>query len=140
MENKSNVQILMGANGIKRVYAESLTEKSLDIICLANNYEQIIGEYFEKEYAPVLYGGSVNTREILPDSNENRKDARKKDGRINQVRFLKASASESDLLISENKVVLVSYDQNDPYAVVITDKELVTSFRAQFETLWESLK
>ena len=113
----NNVQILFGAAGIKAIYGESLENEALDIICL-----------------------SIKTREILPDKVENRSYASTKDQSKNQVRFIKNKyASESDLLVSQSKVVLISYDKTNPLAIVITDQELVNSFRAQFSALWEKL-
>lgn len=136
----NNVQILFGAEGIKRVYEESLTESVLDIVCLANNYKDVLGDYFETKYAPRLYG-KVATREILSDNEANRADAKTKDQAKNAVRFIKNGlASESDMLLTSDKAVLISYGKDAPMAVVITDRELVNSLRSQFEVLWQSIK
>ncbi len=132
-----NAQILLGANSIKKVYEESLNDSPLDIVCLAQNYTGVIGDYFEKEYAPKLYG-KVTTREIVPDTKENRQEAENKDKSKNAVKFLKGN-SETDLILSKSQAVLISYNQESPMAVVITDPELVKSFHLQFEALWKSL-
>src|SRR3989344_1048660 len=95
MTNK--IQVLPGAEGIKEAYRMSLQSKKLDIVCLTENYAEIIGDFFEKEYAPKLYDGSRNTREILPNSPDNRAYAKKK-GKMNQTRFIQGEA-ESDMLI-----------------------------------------
>lgn len=129
---------LPGSFGIKHAYEESLRAKKLDIVCLANDYMTVIGDYFDKEYAPKLYE-RVATREILPDTAENRQDAKKKDQHRNQVRFLNADPSESDYLLYDDKAVLISYDQNQPCAVVIEDQNIAANLRIQFEGLWKSL-
>jgi len=136
--NISTVQILPGAEGIKQAYRESLSQKSLDIICLSNNYDQVIGDFFEKEFSPKVYG-KISTREILPDTLGNRKSLAEKDRKINDVRFIAPVASESDMLICEDTVTLISFSAHAPVAVVITDKELVRSFQSQFNVLWEKL-
>ncbi len=136
----NNVQILFGAAGIKAIYGESLENETLDIICLSEKYPDVIGDFFDKSYAPKLNSLPIKTREILPDKVENRSYASTKDQSKNQVRFIKNKyASESDLLVSQSKVVLISYDKTNPLAIVITDQELVNSFRAQFSALWEKL-
>lgn len=136
----AQVKILFGAEGIKKAYERSLESKRIDIVCLASQYRQVTGDYFDKKYAPRLYRSSIKTREILPDSKENRQYARKKDASKNQVRFLKGKkASESDTMLFENEAVLISYNKQAPYALVITDQELIKSLKNQFDSLWESL-
>ena len=92
--------------------------------------------FLDREYAPKLYDGSRTTREILPDSPDNRAYAKKK-GEMNQTRFIKGEA-ESDMLVFDNTVILISYLQTSPYACVITDAELVKGIKAQFEALWKN--
>lgn len=135
--NNSNVSVLFGANSIKQVYEDSLQNDSLDIICLATSYTQIIGDFFDKNYAPKLYG-KVRTREIISDSKENREDAKAKDQNLNAVKFL-TGTSETDMILSKDKAVLISYNAESPLAVVISDSELVKSLKLQFEALWGSL-
>jgi hypothetical protein len=132
-----NVQILFGANSIKKVYEESLREDTLDIVCLATSYQGVIGDFFDKDYAPRLYR-QVRTREIIADTAGNRADAQGKDQARNAVKFLKGT-SETDMILSRDRAVLISYNQESPLAVVIGDPELVSGLRAQFEALWASL-
>ncbi|MBI3888158.1 hypothetical protein HY310_03785 [Candidatus Microgenomates bacterium] len=134
-----NAQILFGASGIKQAYKDLLTSKNLDIVCLSSNYSAVIGTFFDQEYAPKLFGSEITTREILPDTSGNRNDAKTKDQVKNQVKFLTDAKSESDIILSEDKAVLVSYDLEAPFALVVSDKELVKSLKAQFEALWRSL-
>lgn len=136
-----DVQILFGAEEIKQIYEKTLTAKKLDIVCLASKYGEVIGDYFDKRYAPQLSDSKIITREILPDNPENRGDAKTKDGTKNQVRFIKMiKPSESDLLFFDSKAVLVSYNQKAPFALVISDQALVTNLENQFEGLWGKLK
>ena len=135
-----NIKLYLGAEGIKQSYEASLKADAVDIVCLSYNYAAVIGDYFDKVYAPRLYGSTIKTREILPDTEENRNGAAKKDGRKNQVRFLKTKQpSESDLMLFGDRVFLVSYNTNAPFALEITDPELVGGFKNQYEALWESL-
>ena len=136
----ANVQIFWGAEGIKRTYEMSLKAKSLDIVCLSSDYQKVIGVYFDKDYAPRLFDSATKTREILPDTAENRKDSTKKDGRKNQVKFLNLkNKSESDYMLFADKVILVSYNSQIPFALVIEDKDIAENLKAQFENLWQRL-
>lgn len=132
MNNANTVQILFGAEGIKRVYEDSLREGSLDIVCLASDYQSVLGDSFDRDYAPRLRA-QVKTREILADIPGNKAG--------DKVRLLPlGKSSESDMLISKNKVVLISYGKLSPLVVVITDSELVNGFQNQFNALWAGLE
>lgn len=135
-----NAQMLFGAEGIKQVYEMSLNSGQVDIVCLSSNYASVIGDYFDKTYGPKLFRSKIKTREILPDSEGNRKDAKEKDQRKNRVKFIKiVKKSESDLMIFSNKAVMVSYNQKTPFALVLEDREMVANLQNQFENLWERL-
>ena len=136
----TNVQILWGREGIKKAYEMSLEAKILDIVCLSSDYQKVIGVYFDKDYSPKLFTSITKTREILPDSPDNREDANKKDGRKNQVKFLKLkNKSESDYMLFDDRVVLISYNSQIPFALVVEDKDIATNLKAQFENLWQRL-
>jgi len=112
----NTIQIMPGADGIREAYRLSLQAKSLDIVCLTENYESVIDDFFDKEYAPKLYDGTRETREILPDSPDNRAYAQKK-GEMNQTRFITGQA-ESDMVLFDSTLIMISYYQASPYACV----------------------
>lgn len=134
-------QILPGAAGIKAVYELALGQKQLDVICLSDQYGQVIGDYFDNVVAPKLYGSDIVLRELLPATPEN-EQSELVESETNQRRFLQlgdaaTSAGQSDLLIGDNMVVVISFNQETPAAIVMNDVELVKSFRVYFEKLWE---
>ena len=136
-----NIQFLLGTEGIKKAYEMTLKAEKLDIVCLSQEYDKIIGVYFDKDYAPRLFGGSIKTREILPDTEGNRRDSESKEKTKNQVRFLNnLEPSESDYMLFGNTAILVSYNQDMPFALVIEDREIVSSLKSQFNGLWEGLR
>jgi hypothetical protein len=135
------VQILKGPNGIKMAYEQALSTKTLDIVCLSGAYATVVGTFFDQDYALRLFRSQISTREILADTAENRADSVKKDKKKNQVRFVaKNIPSESDFMLFGNTAILVSYDLANPFAVVITDRQIASNFRIQFEALWEKAK
>jgi len=138
MTKQADIQILFGSGDIKAVYKKALAEKSVDFICLASNYDDVLGSWFDDTYSPKLYG-EVNTREILPDTAENRAYAEKKDALKNKVVFTKRTRSETDVICGADWVALISYSPGNPLAVVIEEKELVKALKTQFEEEWETL-
>ena len=136
----TGAQVYFGADAIKSIYNQTLASSSLDIVCLSSNYAKVIGSFFDKEFAPKLFNSKIATREILTDNPENRADSVKKDGKKNQVKFLKTiSPSESDYMLYDNTAVFISYNPASPFAVVVTDKDIVANLRNQFEQLWNCL-
>lgn len=138
MINKTTVDVLVGAEGIKSAYEQTLGSNKLDIVCLSTNYEQVIGSYFEREFSPRLYKKDRQTREILPDTDGNRADSHNK-GKGHEVKYIKHSlSSESDMIITEDSVTFISFDPDRPCAIVIRDLQIVASLSMQFESLWSS--
>lgn len=132
--------MFMGARGIIEAYEKTLQAKSLDTVCLSGNYGAIIGDYYEKQYAPKLEEKKIKIREILPDMAGNREYALKKDKDFRLVKFLKVQyPSESDLIFYEDKVVLVSFDKEAPWAMEISDENIVKGLKNQFEEMWGRL-
>lgn len=137
---KTSTQILYGVDGIKQAYELTLKDSKLDIVCLSNDYASILGTYFDSDYGPRLFKSGIITREILPDTKCNRDDATKKDQRKNQVKFIKLiKKSESDFILTNCKLILVSYNKKMPYALIIEDLDLITNLENQFENLWQGL-
>jgi len=135
-------QVLPGAAGIKSAYELALGQKKIDVICLSDQYGQVIGEYFDNVVAPKLYGREIILRELLPATPENEK-SELAGSASNQRRFLQVGnaatrAGQSDLLIGDDLVVVISFNQEAPAAIVMNDVELVKSFRVYFEKLWET--
>lgn len=135
----NQIRVLSGAQGIKQAYGLVLSSKKADIICLSQQYEQVLGDFFDREFAPKVYG-RVKTREILPDSADNRDYAKNKDAAINQVRFTSMKPTETDVIVTEKAVILISFNPDSAKAVVIEEPELTVFFKEVFEALYFSAK
>lgn len=133
------IRVLERPEGIEEAYEQTLQSKHLDIQCLSLRYKDVIDEYFDIDYAPRLFKSSITTREILSDTKENREYGEKKDGKKNQVAFLAGVESESDFIITDDSIVLISYTKN-PYAVIISDSEIRKTIASQFNRVWESIQ
>lgn len=132
----NQIRILPGAEGIKQAYELVLKAKRADIICLSQNYEAVIGDYFDKTFAPALYG-RVRTREILPDTIDNRDYAKTKQADLNQVRFTGMKLTETDFIVTDSAVVLISFDARAAAATVIEEAEMVKFMGNLYEEMWE---
>jgi len=139
MNSKNNIQIYLGRDGIISAYEKSLEAKSLDIICLSQNYANVLGDWFDKNYAPRLFESKITTREILSDNVDNRSYASKKNKQKNQVAFLFDDViNETDFIVSDDFVILISFNSTNPFAIVIEDQETVVGMKSKFEIIWNS--
>lgn len=134
----TNIQILFGSKGIKKAYEVSLKAKALDIKCMSSNYSKVIGDYFDNDYAPKLLKSSIKTREIILNSDENRQYADTLNKNKNQVAFLEPKyQSETDIMVFDSTVIFISYNLDNPFALVINDQETAKNIKAQYELLWQ---
>jgi len=126
-----------GVGEIKALYESLLNCKSVDFVCLATAYEEILGNWYDQEFAPKLFASNTKTREIIAETAGNRAYGKTKDGVKNSVRFMSYPGGQADLILSDTFAALVSFSKENPYVVMIEDQELIASFRAQFSLLWD---
>ncbi len=131
------ISVLQGAVSIQAVYERVLNGKGADFVCLSTGYEAVIGDWYDKVFEDKLFGSKVTTREVVADTEGNRSYGQKKDGVKNQARYLTDSA-ESDLVLGDDFMAIISFNPSNPYAVVIEDLSIVSSAKVWFEAIWAS--
>lgn len=130
------VTLIPHAEGIKSVYTRLLSAKQADFVCLSTGYAQVLGAWYDDEFAPKLFASKVVTREIVAETAENRAYGQTKDQVKNLVRYSTKSA-ETDLIMCESFVAMVCYNPSNPFAVVMEDGQVTKSAQAWFEMMWE---
>jgi hypothetical protein len=125
-----------GAEAIKAVYQRTLEVKQVDFICLSNQYEAVVGDWFEVEYSPKLYDGVRVTREIVPNTQENREYGRQKPD-TSRVKYVDGYRSQTDVIVTNEWVALVSFNPDLPEVTVFDDPEVVATFKLMFEWSWK---
>lgn len=131
------ISVMPGANSIQAVYERVLKGKVADFVCLSTGYEAVIGDWYDKTFAPKLFAGQVKTREVVAESKDNRTYGKAKDGVKNQARYL-SDAAESDLVLGDDFMAIISFNPSNPYAVVIEDPSIVSSAKVWFSAIWAS--
>jgi len=134
---KGTINVIPGAVSIQAVYERLLKGGKADFVCLSTLYDAVIGDWYDQTFAAKLFAGQVQTREVVAESKENRAYGKAKNGVKNQVRFM-ADSAESDLVVGDDFMAIVSFNPSNPYAVVIEDPAIVTSARVWFEAIWAS--
>jgi hypothetical protein len=116
----------------------ALKSTKADFICLSTEYELVLGDWYDADYAPKLFDSIIQTRELLPDTPGNRAYAAKKDPTKNKVRFISGDGSETDVIVADEWAVLVSFNPDHPMAVRISEPEMVKGLKLQFEREWKN--
>ena len=129
------ISVIPGAPSIQAVYERVLRGKVADFVCLSTGYQAVIGEWYDKAFEPKLFGSQVKTREVVADTAGNRAYGAKKDGVKNQARYL-SDAAESDLVLGDDFMAIISFNPSNPYAVVIEDPAILQSAKVWFEAIW----
>lgn len=131
------ISVLPGSLSIQSVYERLLKGKAADFVCLSTGYEAVIGDWYDNVFEEKLFSSQVKTREVVADTTGNRAYGKKKDGVKNQARYLSDSA-ESDLILGDGFMAIVSFNPENPYAVVVEDPAIVQSVRVWFDAIWAS--
>ena len=129
---QNTIQVLSGVENIKSTYNRLLSGSKADFICLSTGYEQVLGNWYDLEFAPKL--ASLRTREVIADTAENRGSGVSKKTN-NETRYL-ADSAESDLVLGEDFAAIVSFNKDNPSVVLIEDKSIVESAQVWFNTIW----
>lgn len=130
------MQVLPGKQGIKEAYKLTLLSKKIDTICFSNSYAEVIGDYFDNTYQRELRSKKIKVREILNGQGISSLD---QDSSLQSL-YLGTKATETDLIVCNDKVVLVSFDKENPFAVVICEPAIVAKFNIVFTKLWDTGK
>lgn len=131
--NQANIiQTLFGSEGIKTVYQQTLQAKSIDIVCLSDNYDQILEGYFETDFLPKLHQSDIQVREILANKSSNKTSTTTKLMPSNRN-------SQSDYIITDKHLILISFNPKNPFAIIISDPDIHANVKNQFDHLWKSL-
>lgn len=131
--------IKTGAQAVQAIYEQALTSNQVDFICLASNYDAVVGDWFDSVYSPQLYDGRRVTREIVPENENNRKDAKAKPN-TSLVKYLSGVNSQTDVVVTPDWVALVSFNPVRPKVTVFDDSEVIASFGIMFDLCWKQAK
>lgn len=141
VKNKPRVQFFEGVEGIKQVYNDTLkVGKSFDGYGDFEFSVKLMGDYFRDYYIPQRIRKGMLWRGILRDSPAAREWAGRDNKDLREARFLPHGDITTEINIYGNKVALVSFRSNLPFAVVIEDPDVARTQHVAWGALWDRLK
>jgi HTH-type transcriptional regulator, sugar sensing transcriptional regulator len=138
--SKPKVHFLEGKDGIKQAYEMSLEAKTEVLVqCYTADYADVVSEEFFDEYFKKFFGSELKSRELITINDEPyaKKWSSKKNLQL-LVDFTKIESSiETDLMLFDEKAVFVSFNKENPYALVIEDKSIFAAMKSLYELSWK---
>lgn len=144
-EDRPNIQIFEGREGVRQVYAEIIEflEKGKEVLCWGDiSHIWDLLEDITKKYLKESQSQRHKVREILNESERNKeyvRSIRKNKNPNHKIKFLekKLSFSGNDNIIYGDKVAIFS-TQNKLFATVIQSQDIARSYKILFDLAWKN--
>jgi HTH-type transcriptional regulator, sugar sensing transcriptional regulator len=133
------IQYFEGLEGIKAIYADTLTTKR-EILNFSNSEEirKIWSEY-DKEYVTKRAKKKIHLKGITP-SDEAGKKVHSEDAKYNrEMRLIPKDKYNftNEINIYDNKVAIISFSSEKPIGMIIQSSQIADSQRAIFQMCWD---
>lgn len=137
---KPKVTFYEGAEGIKEVYADTLWEQR-PIIAWSDfdHMEAALGKDFYQSYPAERAKRRIPFSTITRDSKIARDVAQKNEAHLRKVKFISAEELKTEINVYGDKVAIMSFRNNPPFAVLIENKDIAETMRIAWQELWSRL-
>jgi len=138
---KPSIQYLDGPEGIKKAYSMTLSANEIDIQCFSDNYMNIVSEEFFNNYFDEFHSSQIKSREILSNSDADKEYAKRRGNKFHRMAHTDNVAdSETDFWVYNHTVCFVSFNEKEPYALLIEDEDIAKCMKSIFQNAWENLQ
>lgn len=128
---KKSTQFFIGTKGIRYILDEQLrTNKEVLVLGGSSEIDSNLKHYFPK-YHLIRKEKNIKLKIILANKTSLTLP-------LAQIKFLK-SAGNTAINIYGDNVAFIMWDQQNPYAILIHEKEVAYSFRTYFSFIWDKL-
>lgn len=136
--NKPKLHYMEGADGIKQAYEMTFSAEELWIQCLTEDYKDVVSEKWFDNYFDRFFSSDIRSKEILRETEQESEYMKKYRSNKNlQLRVKTSYLTETDFMLYENTCIFVSFDKENPYALIIEDGQISSCMRNLFELAWK---
>lgn len=142
--HKPHIQFFLGAEGVRRVYEESLIQpKGTEILCLGN--AQAVEDAlpgFGKWYIAARVKGKIRMRALVTNTPYHKKIVTRDAVELRTTRLTSFPlfTQNMEMNVYRDTVSLVSFEDNEWVGIIIESKIFASGFRQMFEMLWKLSK
>ncbi len=138
--SSSKTQVYFGKNGLKMVLRDPLTSKT-EIKSLHPNYsEKFFQEFFIQNFSVTRIEKKINLKILKSkiDTKFQKEVSITNKKKLREVRLLPdLKEIKASIIQYEDKITLINYNEDNPFAVMIEDKFISKSFELIYNILWE---
>lgn len=130
---------LEGTEGIKQAYEKTFEAEEISIQCFTEDYGEVVGEEWFNDYFDRFFSSNIRSRELLKAENEGDGIYMKKYGSSKnlQLRVKNSVPTETDFMVYDNTVIFVSFNKENPYALVVEDIDIASCVQNMFNLAWQ---
>jgi len=134
---KPKIRYYEGVEEVKRVYEDTLLSEKILVHCMSQDAKMIMGEYLEKYFIRVARK-MIHTKELVSDSEEDKKYQQEYSTSRNQIICIPSKyQTNTDYMIYKDCVAFITYKDQVPVGVVISDTEITRFEKIRFMMVWE---
>ncbi len=132
---KKSTQFFMGKKGIKYILDEQLTLKHEILVLGGSNIAQEMLKYYFPKYDNIRKEKKIPIKIIYSG-----KKQKKHKSVLSQVKYMPdGMGGEMALNIYGKNVALIMWNEDNPFAILINQKEVADNFKDYFQFIWDKL-
>ncbi len=129
--DKAETLFFKGKNGLKTVFEDQLNIKKEILVLGASSLTSEVLKYYFNWFDKRRIEKKVKLKLIYSE------DARKKrDIKFAEVKYLKVNDSNTAVNIYDDRVAIVHWKKENPFVILIKDKDISDSYRNYFNLIW----
>lgn len=139
-QDKPQIRLYEGAEGIERVYESTLEEgEGAEILIYGTATVLLKYEKFMEKYLARRVNRGIRARAILPDNEINREIAKRDPDELRETRFLPQDQydQQTEVNILLDSIIYIAHSEDEPFATVVESLRLAKEEKDRFELLWK---
>lgn len=133
------IRYFEGIDGVKAIYEDTLTSKT-EILNYANSVQ--VRNYwpeYDEEYVQRRVNKKIYLRGLTPDDEKGKKVVENNPKYYREIRLIDKEKYNfpNEINIYEEKVAIISWEQESPIGIIIQDKFIAQTQKAIFQMAWD---
>lgn len=134
---KPKIRYYEGIEEVKKIYEDSLKYPEIYVHCMSQNAIEVMGGYIE-DYIVRLNRRMIHTKELVSNSKHDLKYQKDFESERNKIVTIPEEfITNTDYFIYGDSVAFLTYKDNVPVGVIISDPEIVHFEKIRFLMIWE---
>lgn len=139
-KNKPSVRYYEGVKGINEVYLDVLIEeKTVSAWVDWDSIKKTLGSQFILKYPAERAKRGIEFKQITRDSKKAREICSRDKKELRTSKLLSCSSFNTEIMIYGNKLAIISFREQNPFALLIEDQGITTTLKIAWDELWKRL-